>query len=368
MDPFLLSAISSYLHRLKENRMTKHADNLYGKTITELKEVVASMNLPAYTAGQLCNWLYKKNSGSFEEMTNISKQTRNLLTGNYMLHKSPPSGMQVSHDGTKKYLFPVRDNKYVESVFIPEKNRNTLCISTQVGCKMNCLFCMTGKQGFQGNLSVAEILNQVSSLPEKDEVSNVVFMGMGEPLDNTENVVKTTEIMSSEYGFGWSNARITLSTIGMMPGLEKVIQETRCHLAISLHNPFEEERLSLMPVERIFPARRIIEFLKESQINRRRRISFEYIMFRDLNDSFRHVNGLTRLLNGLTCRINLIRYHEIPGVPLQPSSDETIFRFRNRLVEKGIQTTIRASRGKDIFAACGMLSTRHNLTRLSGQP
>jgi 23S rRNA (adenine2503-C2)-methyltransferase len=222
-----------------------HADNLYGKTQAELKEIAASMKLPSYTVRQLTDWLYKKHAGSFDEMTNISKQTRNKLSENYALQKSTPSGVQVSGDGTRKYLFQVRENKYVESVFIPEKNRSTLCISTQVGCKMDCLFCMTGKQGFQGNLSAADILNQVTSLPERDQVSNVVFMGMGEPLDNTDNVIKSMEIMTSEYGFGWSSSRITLSTIGMLPELEKVIRETSCHLAISLHNPFEEERLLL---------------------------------------------------------------------------------------------------------------------------
>jgi len=336
------------------------ADNLYGKNLEELKEIIASMELPSYTVSQLSDWLYKKNAGSFDEMTNISKQTRKMLSEKYILQKSPPSGVQISEDGTRKYLFRVREEKYIESVFIPEKNRNTLCLSTQVGCKMDCLFCMTGKQGFQGHLSVAEILNQVTSLPERDQVSNVVFMGMGEPLDNTENVIKSIEIMTSDYGFGWSNSRITLSTIGMLPGLERVIQDTSCHLAISLHSPFEEERLLLMPAEKVFPAKQVIEFLKKSQVRRRRRISFEYIMFKGLNDTFRHVNGLTRLLNGLNCRINLIRFHEIPGVQLQSSSDETILQFRDRLNQKGILTTIRASRGRDIAAACGMLSTMHN--------
>jgi 23S rRNA (adenine2503-C2)-methyltransferase len=335
-------------------------ENLYGKTLAELKEIIVSMGLPSYTVRQLCDWLYKKHAGSFDEMSNISKRTREALSVNFFMHKSAPSGVQVSEDGTRKYLFQAAKDKYVESVFIPEKNRNTLCISTQVGCKMDCLFCMTGKQGFQGNLSVAEILNQVTSLPERDQISNVVYMGMGEPLDNTENVIKSAEIMTSDYGFGWSGSRLTLSTIGMMPALEKVILETNCHIAISLHSPFEEERLFLMPVEKVFPVKHVIEFLKKSQVRRRRRISFEYIMFKDMNDTFRHVNGLTRLLNGLNCRINLIRFHEIPGVRLQSSSDETMIRFRDRLNEKGILTTIRASRGQDIFAACGMLSTMHN--------
>lgn len=334
--------------------------NIYGYTFSELKAVAVELNLPGYTSHQLSDWLYRKNAGSFDQMSNLSKETRRKLSDKYVLNKSLPVKVQVSEDGTKKYLFPARGNKYIESVYIPEKNRNTLCLSAQVGCKMDCVFCMTGKQGFQGNLTAGEIINQISSLPESDLLSNIVFMGMGEPLDNTENIIKSIDIMTSDYGFGWSPSRITLSTVGILPGLEKAIRETNCHLAISLHSPFTEERLNLMPVEKLFPIEKIIEYLKKGQFKRQRRISFEYIMLKNLNDSLRHINGLARLLNGLKCRINLIRFHEIPGTPLQSSSDETILRFKNRLNEKGILTTIRASRGQDIFAACGMLSTQYN--------
>jgi 23S rRNA (adenine2503-C2)-methyltransferase len=221
---------------------------------------------------------------------------------------------------------------------------------------------MTGKQGFQGNLSSGEMLNQISSLPERNALTNIVFMGMGEPLANTDNVIRSCEVMTSDYGFGWSPSRITISTIGLLPGLEKVIEKTRCHIAISLHNPFPQERLAIMPAEKHFPIHRIIDVLKKQQFKGQRRISFEYIMFRDFNDTPRHINGLTRLLNGLKCRINLIRYHEIPDSRLKPSPDETILWFKDRLNEKGILTTIRASRGKDILAACGMLSTLHSST------
>jgi 23S rRNA (adenine2503-C2)-methyltransferase len=333
--------------------------NLYGYNLCELKAVVEELNLPGYTGDQLCNWMYKKHAVSFDQMSDLSKETRRRLSEHYRLKRPQPLETQVSEDGTKKYLFPVLTTRHVESVLIPEKSRNTLCLSSQAGCKMNCTFCMTGKQGFQGNLSAGEIINQISSLPERESISNVVFMGMGEPLDNMENVIKSIDIMTADYGFGWSPSRITLSTIGMFPQLEKVIQATRCHLAVSLHSPFVDERLSLIPVEKVWPIKSIIEYLKKVQLNRQRRISFEYIMFRDINDSMHHINGLTRLLNGLKCRINLIRFHEIPGIRLQSSSDETILRFKNRLNEKGILTTIRASRGQDIFAACGMLSTRH---------
>lgn len=333
------------------------SSNLYGKTLEELKEITRKLNLPGYTSAQLCDWLYKKNAVSYDQMSNLSKETRNRLAENYEFTKSVPVKMQVSSDGTKKYLYRASENNTVETVLIPEKDRNTLCISSQVGCKLNCDFCMTGKQGFQGNLSTGEILNQISSLPELDTLSNIVFMGMGEPLDNVENVIKSTEIMTSDYGFGWSSSRITISTIGLLPGLERVLQETNCHIAVSMHSPFGDERLKLMPIEKQYSIKQVIDLLKTYQLKRQRRISIEYIMFKNINDTPRHVNGLTRILNGLKCRINLIRYHEIPGVNFQTSSDETILAFKNRLNEKGILTTIRASRGQDISAACGMLST-----------
>ncbi len=336
--------------------------NLYGYTFSELKAVVAELDMPGYTGNQLCDWIYRKHAVSFDQMTNLSGETRRKLSARYTLHRPQPAGVQVSQDGTRKYLFPALTDRFIESVYIPEKNRNTLCLSSQAGCKMNCIFCLTGLQGFQGNLPAGEILNQISSLPERDHITNVVFMGMGEPLDNTDNVIRSIDIMTADYGFGWSPSRITLSTVGIFPGLERAMETLRCHLAVSLHSPFDEERLNLMPVEKVYPVSHIIEFLKKAQRKGQQRISFEYIMFRDLNDSMRHVNGLTRLLNGLKCRINLIRFHEFPGTPLQSSSEETILRFKNRLNEKGILTTIRASRGRDIFAACGMLSTRFQKT------
>ena len=331
--------------------------NIFGFTMQEIREISDKHGLPAYTSGQITDWLYKKKAGTFEEMSNLPKATRQLLDESYSVEITDPSDVQVSEDGTRKYLFPVKNSKYIEAVFIPEINRSTLCISSQVGCKMGCKFCMTGKQGFLGNLSPGEILNQIFSLPERDRLTNYVFMGMGEPLANTENLLKSLEVMTSSYGLGISPSRITVSTIGIIPGLEKILSQSRCHLAVSLHSPFDTERTQLMPVEKVFPIKRVVDFLKQNSQDRQRRISFEYIMFRGINDTPKHINGLTRLLNGLRCRINLIRYHPIPGVPYESSDEETIHWFKTRLNEKGLLTTIRASRGKDIFAACGMLST-----------
>jgi 23S rRNA (adenine2503-C2)-methyltransferase len=333
--------------------------NIFGKTLEEIQQITSELQLPSYTSLQLTDWLYKKRIASFDGMSNLAKSSRKLLGNSYQIKLDKPSGMQLSVDGTKKYLFSVNAGNYIESVFIPELKRSTLCLSSQIGCKMNCLFCMTGKQGFQGNLSVGEILNQIVSLPERDALTNYVFMGMGEPLDNTKNLIKSLKILTSGYGFGISALRITVSTIGLLPDLKQLINESDCHIAISLHSPFESERYQLVPLEKAFPVSKTIRFLKDNRIGRQRRISFEYIMFKGFNDTARHINGLTRLLNGLRCRINLIRYHSIPGVSLESSDDETIKWFKIRLNEKGILTTLRSSRGRDIFAACGMLSTKH---------
>jgi 23S rRNA (adenine2503-C2)-methyltransferase len=340
-------------------------DNILGRTFSEIVEISKACGLPGYASQQLSDWLYKKRVASFDEMTNLPKTVRQKLSESYYIGLSDPAGVQISTDGTKKYLFKVKSDKFIEAVYIPETERSTLCISSQVGCKMGCVFCMTGKQGFLGNLTPGEILNQIMSLPERDNLTNYVFMGMGEPLANTENMLKSLEIMTSPYGFEISPARITVSTIGIIPGLEQIIDQSHCHLAISLHSPFDTERQQLMPIEKVFPIKRVIELLKKKSYDRQRRISFEYIMFKEVNDTARHINGLTRLLNGLRCRINLIRYHPIPDVPFESSEEDTIKWFKTRLNEKGLLTTIRASRGKDIFAACGMLSTKHQDIKLS---
>lgn len=336
-----------------------HKENIYGKTIGELERICNSYSLPAYTALQIADWLYKKHVCSFDSMSNISKKVRSLLSENFALQRHVPVEEKISEDNSKKYLFQIDESKLIESVYIPEKNRNTLCVSTQVGCGMGCVFCMTGKQGFNGNLSAGEILNQISSIAERDQLTNIVYMGMGEPLANTENVIKSIEIMCSQYGFGWSPSRITVSSVGILPGLKRIIEDTNCHIAISMHSPFSDERFELMPIEKKYPIKKIVDYLKSIKIKHHRKISFEYIMFKNKNDTMRHVNGIAGLLNGLKCRINLIRFHQVPGVDLLPSTEENIMRFKDRLTEKGFIATIRASRGRDIFAACGMLSTKY---------
>ena len=333
---------------------------LLGQTLDELKNLAGILGMPPFTARQIADWLYKKQVQSIDEMTNISLRWREKLKENYSIGRLGYSKVQSSSDGTRKYLFPVSGGKSVETVYIPDKERATICISSQVGCKMNCLFCMTGKQKFTSQLSSSEIINQILSLPEYEQLTNYVFMGMGEPLDNQVELFKVLEILTSDYGLALSPKRITVSTIGLLPELKLFLDETHCHLAISLHSPYHEERLSLMPVEKVYPAEKIIELVKQYDFSHQRRISFEYIMFGGINDSRRHARDLAKLLSDIPCRVNLIKYHKIPGVNLPETIEDNMIPFRDYLSTHGIISTIRASRGEGILAASGMLSTVKN--------
>lgn len=330
---------------------------LLGMTLNELKEVAAAVGLPGYAAKQMADWLYKKKVISISEMTNIAVAKRALLEESFEIGADAPVDCMKSVDGTIKYLYAAGSGNFVEAVYIPTDDRATLCVSSQVGCKMNCLFCMTGKQGFTANLTANQILNQIQSLPEADTLTNLVFMGMGEPLDNVDELFKVLEILTASYGYAWSPKRITVSTIGVAKGLKRFLDESDCHLAVSLHSPFHEERLSLMPVEKAYPAQGIIDMLKEYDFSHQRRVSFEYIVFKNLNDSPKHAKALICLVKDLDCRVNLIRFHAIPGVSLESSDVARMETFRDTLNNAGVICTIRASRGEDIFAACGMLST-----------
>jgi 23S rRNA (adenine2503-C2)-methyltransferase len=338
--------------------MAEPKEKLLGMTLDTLKNVTSMMSLPAYAAGQIADWLYRKRITAIDDMTNLAAAKREQLSLHYEIGGLPPSETVESADGTVKYLFPVNNRRHsVESVYIPSKERATLCVSSQVGCKMNCLFCMTGKQGFSANLTANEMMNQIQSIPNNRELTNIVFMGMGEPLDNIDELCKTLEILTSDYGYGWSPKRITVSTIGILPGLKRLLDESNCHLAVSLNSPFHDERLALMPAEKAYPAEIIIDALHGYDFSHQRRISFEYILFEGFNDSDKHAKALARLLKGLECRINLIRFHAIPGVSLRSCPDWKMEKFRESLNALGITATIRASRGEDVFAACGMLST-----------
>ena len=330
---------------------------LFGKTYSELLELVKKLGLPSFTAKQLSEWLYKKSVAGIDQMTNISLKGRTLLEEHYEMGLSSPVDVQQSVDGTKKYLFAVSDSCFIESVMIPDGDRATLCVSSQAGCKMGCKFCMTGRQGFQYNLTAGEIVNQLVGIAESDELTNVVYMGMGEPFDNIDEVLKSLEIITAEWGYAWSPKRVTVSSIGVAPGLQRFLDESKCHLAISLHNPFADERNELMPMQKAYPIEDVVELIKQYDFTHQRRVSFEYIMFDGVNDSLRHAERLAQLLKGLECRMNLIRFHPISDSNLRSSKEQVIEQFQQYLMKKGVITTVRASRGMDILAACGMLST-----------
>ncbi len=331
--------------------------SLLGLTLTELQGVAAEVGMPKFAAKQMALWLYGKRVNKIEDMTNLSLKHRDKLIENYTIGLKDPIDALHSTDGTIKYLFQVGSTNFIEAVYIPDDDRATLCVSSQVGCKMNCEFCMTGKQGFSQNLTAAEMLNQVFSIPESNKLTNLVLMGMGEPLDNLDEVLKFLSIMTSENGCGWSPRRITLSTIGVRGKLERFINESDCHLAISLHSAVPELRAQLMPAEKAYSITEIVRDLKKYDFSKQRRLSFEYIVFKDLNDSTLYAQRLVELLRGLPCRLNLIRYHAIPGIELEGVSDQSMLELRDYLTARGLFTTIRASRGEDVFAACGMLST-----------
>lgn len=336
---------------------TAHPQYLYGKNLDELTLLAGELGMPRFAARQLARWLYTKHVEDPARMSDLSAAHRALLEQRFSQALTPPEQVSRSADGTKKYLFRTLEGHYIESAYIPDGERATLCVSSQAGCRMGCRFCATGRQGLQQSLSTAEILNQIVSLPERDRLTNLVFMGMGEPLDNADNVLRALEILTSDWGFGWSPTRITLSTAGVVPQLRRLLDTTGVHLAVSLHNPFPQERAELMPIERAWPVAEAIAILRGYDFTHQRRVSFEYIVLKGLNDSPRHIRELTRLLNGIRCRINLIRFHRIPSSPYFSPDDAAMLRFRDALTAKGFHTTIRASRGEDIAAACGLLST-----------
>jgi len=337
-------------------------ETLYGKNPEELAALCAELGLPRFAARQIARWLYVRGTEDPMRMTDLAATARERLAARFAPALSAPERVSVSADGTKKYLFRTRHGHYVESAYIPDGERATLCVSSQAGCRMGCRFCATGRQGLQHSLSTNEILNQIGSLPERERLTNVVFMGMGEPLDNLDSLLPTLEILTSAWGFGWSPTRITVSTAGVASRLERFLDATQVHLAVSLHNPFPHERAEIMPVEKAWPIREVVEILRRYDFTHQRRVSFEYIVMSGLNDSPRHIRELCRLLDGIKCRINLIRFHKIPGSPYFSPDDRAMIAFRDALTAKGIHTTIRTSRGEDIQAACGLLSTAQNET------
>ena len=333
---------------------------LLGKTLAELQQVALSVGLQKFAGKQLAEWLYVRRASSFEQMTNISLKGRQALEEQYTIGRHEPVAEAVSKDGTKKYLFrlsgdQVKGDVFIESVYIPDNDRATLCVSTQAGCKMGCKFCMTGTLGFHGQLPASEILNQIFSIPDSDQLTNIVYMGEGEPMDNIDHVLRSLQVMTEPWGCAWSPKRITVSTVGVVPGLERFLKESECHLAVSLHNPFGAERQDIMPIEKRYHLTDVVAMLKQYDWQHQRRVSFEYICWHGQNDTLRHANELIRLLKGLPCRINLIRFHAGVDQAFASSDEKQMEWLRDYLSDHGITTTIRRSRGEDILAACGML-------------
>lgn len=337
--------------------MSYFKEQLFGKTPAQLESMGAAMSLPRPTAKAISRWMYQKNAVSFAEMENIPPNIRERLDMACSIKITPPDGVQESADGARKYIFKGGDGGKVETVYLPEKNRHTLCISSQIGCRMRCVFCMTGSQGFKGQLSAGDILNQIRTIPERQLLTHIVYMGMGEPFDNLDAVLDSVEILTSPDGFHIPPRHVTVSTVGIASGIRAYLERCRSPLAVSLHSPFEAERRQLMPAENASPLRDVLDTIRNTPIATHRRIFFEYIVFKDINHSPHHVDELARLLSGIRCRINLMRFHPIPGCSLESPGDEALLAFRNALMAKGFITTIRRSRGHDIGAACGMLSS-----------
>ena len=337
--------------------MTMTKPKLYGATLEQLRALCEQLELPRFAHKQIAKWLYSRFVSDIEAMTDLSKVARQRLAEHCDLGLSAPLKVSVSSDGTKKYLFRTFEGEYIESALIPDGERMTLCVSSQAGCRMGCKFCATGRMGFRHQLSSTEIINQIVSIPERDQLTNLVFMGMGEPLDNIDNLLATLDILTSEWGMAWSPTRITVSTAGVAKSLPRLLDEQKVHIAVSLHNPFPEERKEIMPIENAYSIRQVCDILRRYDFTHQRRVSFEYIVLEDMNCSPRHIKELSRLLDGIKCRINLIRFHKIPDSPFFSPPLEKIIEFRDTLTKRGIQTTLRASRGEDIEAACGLLST-----------
>ncbi len=323
----------------------------------QLRGLCESLGLPRFAPKQIAKWLYTRFVTDIDAMTDLSKVARERLKESCTLGLSAPLKVSVSQDGTKKYLFRTSQGEYIESALIPDGERMTLCVSSQAGCRMGCKFCATGRMGFRHQLSVTEIINQVLSIPERDMLTNIVFMGMGEPLDNIDNLMQTLDVLTSEWGLAWSPTRITVSTSGVARTLPRLLDESKVHVAVSLHNPFPEERKEIMPIENSYSIKEVCDILRRYDFTHQRRVSFEYIVLEGMNCSMRHIKELSRLLDGIKCRINLIRFHKIPDSPFFSPELEKIIEFRDTLTKRGIQTTLRASRGEDIEAACGLLST-----------
>jgi len=336
--------------------------NLYGMTLEGLQALAAKLDMPRYRGEQIARWLYSGHFDSIDGMTNLSRADRGRLKEVAEIRVSAPVEERVSADGTKKYAFLTDGGDVVEAAMIPDGDRRTLCLSSQVGCRVGCRFCATGAMRLRGNLSAGEILNQYRSIPERDQITNIVYMGMGEPLDNLPAVVDSARLFTAPTGYGLSTRRVTLSTVGKPEPLARFLDRCDVRLAISLHTPFEEERRGLIPGTRGYDLAELMQMLRRRAREDSRRVSFEYVMLKGINDSLRHADATANLVRGMRTRVNLIPFHPWEGNEMEPSSSAQIERFRARIEARGVAATVRRSRGLDIDAACGLLATQHPAT------
>jgi 23S rRNA (adenine2503-C2)-methyltransferase len=305
----------------------------------------------------ISNAIYKKHIKEFQVLEKIPRSLREFLLAESETGTFPPLCSESSDDGSEKYLFRNEQGLEYETVFLPDGKRRTVCISTQSGCRMGCSFCATGRYGFRGNLTAGEIVNQVISLPGSGEINHVVLMGMGEPMDNIENVLRACKILTSEWGLAIGQGNVTVSTVGIAAGVKRFLKESGCNLTLSLHSPFPEERSKLIPAERVNPVREIVKMMKDFPLQKKRRFSLAYIMIKDLNDTDRHLEELKSLVRNSDIRVNLLQYHGVGDSSFVSSPAERMQYFRHDLVISGISASIRKSRGNDISAACGLLAS-----------
>jgi 23S rRNA (adenine2503-C2)-methyltransferase len=328
--------------------------NLCGMTEGEIRNFAGCNYSHAVS---IANSLYKKRINDISLLQGIPKLIREKLNEISVPGIYKPAASEKSSDGTIKYLFRNRQDFEFETVFLPDSRRVTVCVSSQSGCRMGCPFCVTGRFGFRGNLSAHDIVNQIIGIQDSERVTHVVFMGMGEPMDNLDNVLKACSIISAEWGISLSPGNITVSTVGITSGIIRFLEESKCNLALSLYSPFPEERARAVPSEKKYPSHKIIEIIKNYPVVKKRRMSVAYIMISNINDTEMHLEGLKNLLRGSKIRVNLLPFHSVPGNNNISSSPERMEQFKHELVMSGISASIRKSRGIDVSAACGLLAT-----------
>ncbi len=334
--------------------------SLCGHTLEEIFSLISSSGYTRAHALSISNSIYKRKASEFSLIPGIPRKLKEELSENAYTGIIKPVAFEISVDKSVKYLFRSDDGKEFETVFIPEIKRHTVCVSTQSGCRMGCSFCATGRYGFHGNLTAGEIVNQLLSLPDSQKITHVVFMGMGEPLDNLDNVLKACEIITAEWGLALSPRNVTVSTVGITPAVNKFLKLSSCNLTLSLHTPFSDERKKIAPVEKRYPVRTIIGLMKVHPLKKKRRLSIAYIMIRDFNDSDAHLEELISILKNSDIRINLLPYHNTGNGHYISSTEERMQIFKHELVISGISASIRKSRGADISAACGLLAKNLN--------